>query len=94
MVVSAPEPDPIAATEVLLLAQDPPVESSVSVAVVPWHSAEAPVINEGSGLTVSMAWFRQPVGNVYVMLVVPAPTAVNKPEVEPTDATAGLLLIQ
>jgi hypothetical protein len=55
-----------------LLLQVPPVTASVRIVVEAWHTVKLPVIAAGNGFTVKIAVVVQPVGKVYVILVVPA----------------------
>ena len=67
------------ATPVLLLVHVPPAVASVSGVVNPTQTDNVPVIAGGKGLTVTTTVGAiQPVGNVYVMVAVPAalPVAV------------------
>jgi hypothetical protein len=50
-----PVSEPMVATPVLLLLQVPPGELLVSVMVAATHTDDKPVINPGSGLTVTVA---------------------------------------
>ena len=47
-----------------LLAQVPPVGVLLNVDVLPTHITGEPMINPGSGFTVTVVVVRQPVGNV------------------------------
>jgi hypothetical protein len=68
-IVAVPIPAPdtipllfIVATNVLLLAQVPPVAASANGIVVPMHRLAAPVTGSGSGFTVTTALTEQPAG--------------------------------
>lgn len=52
--VMPPLVTPMVATALVLLAHVPPGVASVSVAVVPWHKTDRPVIAAGNGFTVAM----------------------------------------
>ena len=89
------------ATAGLLLLQLPPASPVLlNVAVWPIQSGEVPLtvpalafgstVNEADELTGLL----QPLLTVYVIVVVPAPTAVTTPDTAFTVATAGLLLLQ
>jgi hypothetical protein len=84
---------PTVATTVVPLLQVPPVVALVSVVVAPAHTLVAPDIVAGIVLTVTTVVARQPVINVYVILVVPAVRPVSMPDVAPIEATDGLLLV-
>jgi len=91
--VTTPEPSTVAVVGELL-DQLPPVGVELKVAEVPGHIA-APVIEEGNALIVTPLVARQPVlFKVYVIVAAPPPTPTNVPDTEPTDAIAGLLLVQ
>jgi hypothetical protein len=89
----APVPLPAVATAVLLLLQLPPAVASLSVMVSPAHTAVLPVIANGKGKTVNGDAAIQPVGNVYVIFVVPAVIAYTVPDEEAMVAIAVLLLL-
>jgi hypothetical protein len=78
------------ATAELLLVQLPPGVGSVSVVVRPLQMLVVPAIAAGLGYTVIGVVIRQPVGNVYVMVVAPSATPVTTPVVEFTEAMAPL----
>lgn len=59
--VTIPELVPAVACEVLLLLHVPPEVPSLNVIVAPMHTADAPVIAAGDGLTVIVAALTQPV---------------------------------
>jgi len=79
---------------VLPLLQVPPVDRSLNTLVFPAHTFVVPVITAGSGFTVSTLVARQ-VPNVYVIVgaVPPDATPVTIPDVEPTVACNGSLLV-
>ena len=84
---------PTLATEVLLLAQVPPVVVSVSVMAEPTHTVAGPLMIPavGAGSTVTLCTevsVPQPNTAVKVILVVPAVTPVTTPVEEFTDAIA------
>jgi hypothetical protein len=80
--LNIPVPGLIVATPVLLLIHDTAgAEALVSVALVPTHVTNVPVIEAGFGFTVYIVVAAQPVGNVYEMITVPADTAVTTPDV-------------
>ena len=78
----------------LLLLQLPPALESDSVSVLPGQIAPAPVIATGFALTVKACVAVQPVGSVYVIVVVPALTAVTTPVVDTIVAIVVSLLVQ
>ncbi len=83
----------IEATDDALLDHVPPVMALVSVADVPVHIEEDPVIAAGAWFTVTMALVKQPVaGILYDTEAVPAAIPVTIPEVELAVAIALLLL--
>ena len=91
--VAMPVPEPIVATDVLLLAHVPPPGSN-KVVVAPIQIPVTPVITEGSGLTVIVLYAEHPVeANPYVMVAVPAVMPVTSPVDDPTVATEVLLLL-
>lgn len=92
--VMSPEVRPAVATPVLLLVQLPPLIASLSVMVVATHSADAPIIAVGEGLTVTVVVVTQPVGNVYTIVVEPRLPPVTIPVVRPMVATVVALLVQ
>jgi hypothetical protein len=53
--VTVPVEEPIVASEALLLLQVPPDEPSLNVVVAPAQTIPVPVIDDGSGLTVTAA---------------------------------------
>jgi hypothetical protein len=55
-----PVPDPTVATDVLLLIQVPPDETSLNDIFDPTHTAVGPVMADGIGFTVTMAVVLQP----------------------------------
>lgn len=81
------------ATDVLLLVHAPPTEVLLKVVVVPGQAVSTPVIAAGNGFTVCILVPIQPVGNVYVIVGVPAKTPVTIPDEVPIVASAGLLLL-
>lgn len=52
-----------------------------------------PVITAGEAFTVATVLTVQPLGKVYTIVVVPAPSALKAPVVEPIVATAVVLLV-
>jgi len=83
-----PEVEPTVATLVLLLVQLPPAVRLLSVKEEPGHTVLGPVMDAGSGLTVTTVVFEQPVEvKVNVMGVVPAEAGVTTPVDEPIAAT-------
>jgi len=83
--------DEIVATAGLLLTHDPPGVASNNEAVKPAHILSVPVIGAVVGFTVSVVVAVQPVGMVYVMVVVPDVLPVTSPPAS-IVATGGLLL--
>lgn len=61
MPVTMPVPEPMVAMSVLLLVQAPPPVISESVADVPTHTVNGPVMAAGPALTVSVRIATQPV---------------------------------
>jgi hypothetical protein len=83
-------------TDVLLLLQAPPVESSVRVTdPVPLHICKGPVIGAGSGFTVMIMSEVQPTPREYVMSTSPPDrlTPVTMPVDEPAVAMPASLLL-
>jgi hypothetical protein len=80
------------ATDVLPLLHTPPEVASLSDMVEPAHMIEPPLMDEGSGLTVTTVVAMQLPPNVYVIVVVPELTPETIPDA-PTVATAVLLLL-
>ena len=101
MAVTRPVAGLTVATLVFVLLQLPPASPLVLyVAVAPIHKGEVPDTTPALtfGLTVRMALalsglFPQPI-NVYIMLQVPAPTAVTRPVDAFTVATPVFVLLQ
>jgi hypothetical protein len=69
--------------------QVPPVVGLESKVVDPTHTLAVPVTGSGSGLTVEITVVLQPVGNVYVTVVVPGAKPDTKPVVETMLVTAA-----
>lgn len=90
---SMPVDGAIVATVLVLLVQVPPVEAEESVMLVPTQRAELPVIDEGNGLTVTVAAMPHPDGGIYVIDVVPAEMPVTTPVEDPTVAIAVFALV-
>ena len=88
-----PEVEPMVASAGVLLVQVPPAVASVKVVVAPTHKVVEPAIAAGSGLTVTGVVTKQPVGNVKVIVTVPADTPFTTPVEEPMVARAVLLLL-
>jgi hypothetical protein len=91
--VTEPEPEPIVATPGVPLIQVPP-PPSVNVTEDPTHTLPGPEIDDGNIFTVSIAVLIQPVGRVYVIVVLPAIPVVTVPDDDPIVATLVLLLVQ
>ena len=70
----------------------PPVVTSVSVVEVSAHNAVVPLMDSGSGFTVTIAVIIQLVGKVNVSVAVPIEAPVTIPDAEPIGAIAVLLL--
>ena len=87
-----PEIEPTVACDVLLLLQVPPGVRSLRVVVDPVQTVCVPVILTGVGLTTTPSVTKQPAGNVYVIVGLPAATPPTIP-VDPTVARSVLLLI-
>jgi hypothetical protein len=80
MPFTTPDDEPMVATPVLLLTQVPPVALFVKVVVPPTHALSVPPIAPGAAFTVTTDVAKQPPGKVYVIVDVPAPTALTTPE--------------
>ena len=90
-----PEEVPTVATEGLLLLQLPLAASSLNVVVPPAQTVRRPIIDKGVGFTVITFVALQPVNDeVNVITGAPVVNPVTIPEVDPTLAIAGLLLLQ
>ncbi len=72
--------------------QLPPNGVLLNVVVDPTHTFNAPVITDGTGLTVTVAVFEHPAPSEYVITVVPGAEPVTIPEV-PIPATDGVALL-
>ena len=59
-----PESEPTVATAALLLLHIPPVGASLNVVVEPSHTLVIPVMDDGSGLTVTSVVVRHPVDSI------------------------------
>jgi hypothetical protein len=71
-----------------------PPPPSLKVVVSPTQTFNVPVIVAGKGNTVTVVLALQPVGNVYVIAVVPAAMPYTSPVVASTVATAVFELLQ
>jgi hypothetical protein len=91
--VTAPLARSIVATEALLLLQLPPPVVLLSVVVAPIQVTAVPEIDAGTGLTVTLVATLHPEPRKYEIVTVPAVTPVTIPEVDPTAATDGALLV-
>ena len=78
----------------LLLLHVPPEDVVFSEVVKPTHTFIVPVIEAGNGLTVAITTAKQPVGNVYDMVGLPAAPPLTIPDTIPTVACTVLLLLQ
>jgi hypothetical protein len=80
----------------LLIPHDPPAAESIKVILAPTHTLLAPVMcpASGKGFTVIVVVVVHPVGNVYVIIVVPAEMPATTPAVNPTIAMLVLSLFQ
>lgn len=92
--VTTPDREPTVATVVALLVHKPPGMQSVSVSVAPTHTPAEPPMGQGERLTVTAVVVKQPVGKVYVVVVVPVAIPVTMPVEDPIVATVGVLLAQ
>lgn len=81
------------ATPGLLLDHVPLIPVLLSVVELPTQMAKVPVMAGGLAITVTVVDVAHPVGRVYVIAEVPGVIAETTPVVEPTVATAVLLLI-
>jgi len=80
---------PIEPTAVLLLLHVPPGVTSLKFVVRPKQTLLVPKILAGNGFTVAIVVVIQPVGNVYITILVPARMPVIQPLVLPTLAIDG-----
>ena len=71
----------------------PPGVRSNNAVVAPVHTVAVPPIATGNGFTVIGLVMKQPVGNVNVMVALPAATPVTVPVPEPMVAIEVLLLV-
>jgi hypothetical protein len=83
----------IVATDSSLLLHSPPVVAELNDAVLPAHIAIGPAIAAGVAPVVTVIELKQPVAEVYVILVVPALTPVTSPVPASTVAFDVLLLV-
>ena len=90
--LSNPDDEPIVAVPDEPELHVPPARESLKVVENVVHRSVVPVIAEGSGFTVSVVVAVQPVGNVYVIDVVPGVTPVTTPPADDIVATAVLEL--
>jgi len=72
----------------------PPGVGSLSGVVPFMQTLGVPVIGVSPGLTVTVFVTVQPTPAEYVSVVTPSDNAVTVPVPDPTDPTAGLLLVQ
>lgn len=86
-----PEAEPMVATAVLLLDQEPNGVTSVSVVLDPPHIEKVPEMADGLGLMYTQVDTRQLVGSVYVISTESTRLAVTRPP-EVTEAMDGLRL--
>ena len=91
--VTAPEVEPIIATEPLLLLHVPAPDELVSVVVLPEQRVRVPEIAAGNAITVTVRVAMQPSVDVKVIVVVPAAAPVTMPLDEPTSAIDVLALL-
>ena len=91
--LTRPVVNPTAAVVMALLLQLPPAVGSVRLTVDPIHTADAPLIAPGCGLTLMPLVAVQPVPNEYVIVAVPGLTPVTSPVAELMAAIAVLLLL-
>lgn len=77
--LTTPDVASIEATDGKLLLHVPPPERQLKVVLPPAHAESVPDITVGKGLTVTGFVVEQPVGSVYVMVAVPAPTPFSVP---------------
>jgi hypothetical protein len=80
------------AIEGLLLDQCPPGLASDKLAVEPRQIFTDPPIGAGKGFTVNSLVVKQPEPIVYVINTLPEETPVTRPDEEPIEARAGLLV--
>ena len=92
-----PEPSPVTKSiesmSGVVEVQNPPGVASVDSTVVPTHKTCGPPIGAGTGLTVKVIDDEQPVGKENTIVVTPAEMPVTMPEVAPTVATEGEVLV-
>ena len=91
--VTMPLDEPMLAMVASLLLHVPPVEPSAKVVVEPIHVLSVPVMGS-IGLIVTLVVTKQPAAMVYVIVAVPPPTPVTRPEVISAVAFEVLLLLQ
>lgn len=87
---ATPKTVPVASTVAIvisLLIQPPPAVALVSVVLLPTQMSLTPTMMDGSGFTVTSSSLRQPVGSVYVIIVVPGYIPVTTPV--PASMLAG-----
>lgn len=90
--VTSPVDEFTVAILVLAVLQVPPVSASESSVVYPVHTVFIPVIAPGIGFTVTVLVAKQPLNNLYVIVLVPAVEPVTTPPL--TVAIVVLLLLQ
>ena len=78
----------------LLLVHVPPAGGLLNVVADPMQSLRIPVIEPGSGLTVTTVVATQPGDSLYDIVEVPDDNPVTTPVVEPILARLGTLLLQ
>ena len=93
MPLTTPDDEPTVAIVASLLLHVPPVVISDNVVVDPTQTEAAPVIADGSALTVSDLDVTHPADVVYVIFTVPADAPVTSPVALLTVATEVLLLL-
>lgn len=85
--------DPIVATIVLPLLQEPPIAALLKVADEPAQRTEMPEMTDDDGLTVTIFIAVQPDPREYVIVTVPAAMPEIIPDVIPAVAIVVLLLV-
>ena len=87
--------EPTVATVGSLVLHVPDGVTSLNDVERPEQTTITPVIDAGSGSTVTTTAVKQPVGNLYVISAVPnEPVPVTRPVVNPTLAIPEALLLQ
>jgi hypothetical protein len=86
--VTIPEVETAVASAVLLLLHRPPGTVLLNVIELPAQTIAGPEIDEGGGTTVTIRVMKDPVGNRYVIRLVPIANPVTMPVLERIAAIA------